>query len=148
MGAVRPTTNLVESDESGLQPIDRAWEQVLASMRSAYDHGDLARAVELGDRYLKRDPTHTGARLYVRECRAILEGRLGKRLAPLDRRVVLLVPLEELAHLRIDPRSAFVLSRIEEGITIEDLLDVTGMPRADAMAVIDDCRERGYVAFG
>ena len=27
MGAVRPTTNLVESDESGLQPIDRAWEE-------------------------------------------------------------------------------------------------------------------------
>ena len=117
-------------------------------MRSAYERGDLARAIELGDRYLQRDPTHAGARLYVRECRTILEGKLGKRLAPLDRPVVLLVPLEELAHLRIDPRAAFVLSRIEEGTTIEDLVDLAGMPRADAMAVIDDCRERGYVAFG
>ena len=36
----------------------------------------------------------------------------------------------------LDPRAAFLLSRIDGSITVDDLLEVSGMPRLEAMRVL------------
>ena len=36
----------------------------------------------------------------------------------------------------LDPRAAFLLSRIDGCMTVDDLLDVSGMPRLEAMRVL------------
>lgn len=136
-----------EVDESGLQPVHHVWDEVFADMRKAFNARDYARAVELGERFLARNPTHAPAIIFVRECRTIAEGRLAKQLAPLDRVVVLLVPLHPLMSSELDHRTGFLLSRVDGVTTIEDLIDLAGMPRADALRILSDCAERGFVAF-
>jgi hypothetical protein len=142
-----PEMPAVESDESGLQPIREAWDEVFVQMRRAFGTQDYARAVDLGERFLQRHPTHAAALLFIQECRVLLEGRLARQLAPLDRVVVLRAPLATLTSSRIDPRTAFVLSQVDGFTTIEDLLDLAAVPRADALRILADALDGGLVAF-
>ncbi len=153
MTVIKPRDPFSLDDEaieeaSGLQPVHEVWDEVYALMRRAFGARDYARAVDLGDRFLERNPEHAAARLFVQECRTILEGRLAKELAPLDRIVSLLVPLHPLMSADLDHRAGFLLSRVDGLTTIEDLIDLAGMPRADAMRIILDCVERGLIGFG
>jgi hypothetical protein len=53
-------------------------------------------------------------------------------LGDLDRQPELARPLHELANAPISPRAAFLLSRIDGTVTIDEILDVSGMPRLEA----------------
>jgi hypothetical protein len=48
----------------------------------------------------------------------------------------------------LDPRAAFLLSRIDGSISIDDLLEVSGMPRLEAMRVLALLIRHGAVALG
>ena len=53
-------------------------------------------------------------------------------IGDLERMPQLARPLHELANAPISPRAAFLLSRIDGTLTIDELLDVSGMPRLEA----------------
>jgi len=53
-------------------------------------------------------------------------------IGDLERQPQLAKPLHELASAPISPRAAFLLSRIDGTLTIDELLDVSGMPRLEA----------------
>jgi hypothetical protein len=54
-------------------------------------------------------------------------------------------PLSQLdAH---DPRETFLLSRIDGKATVDVVLDIAGMPRDEAFAMLCDLMARGLVAF-
>ena len=46
-----------------------------------------------------------------------------------------------------EPRSAFLLSRIDGSMTVEDVLDVSGMPRLEALRVMALLVRRGAVVI-
>ena len=50
----------------------------------------------------------------------------------MDRQPQLAKPLHELQNAPISPRAAFLLSRIDGTLTVDELLDVSGMPRMEA----------------
>ncbi len=137
-----------DGGESGMQPIGQAWLEVFEDMKLAFTYRDYERALELGERYLKHDPQNEVAQLSVHECRAILEAQLEELLGPLDRKPTLAVPLSALANARLDHRASFLLTRIDGHTSIEDLLDLAGMPRLDAMLLLRDFVEQGYIAIG
>jgi hypothetical protein len=77
---------------------------------------------------------------------------------PTARRVVLGIPLLEqvpvisldLADLRsgpLDPRAAFLISRIDGESTVGTLLDVCGMPEREALTILDDLVELGIIVL-
>ena len=47
----------------------------------------------------------------------------------------------------LDPRAAFLLSRIDGNLSVDDLLDVSGMPRLEAMRVLALLVRRGIVVM-
>ena len=47
----------------------------------------------------------------------------------------------------LEPRSAFLLSRIDGAMTVEDVLDVSGMPRLEALRVMALLVRRGAVVI-
>jgi hypothetical protein len=53
-------------------------------------------------------------------------------LGDLSRQPQLAKPLHELANAPISPRAAFLLSRIDGMLSIDEILDVSGMPRLEA----------------
>ncbi len=132
-------------DSSGVQPLAQAWTDVYAEMQRAFASADYDRALHLAERYLDHDEKDLFARLCVEECHLMLEAKLTDLLEPLDRVVVLRLSLDEIARARIDHRGVFLLSRVDGASTIEDLLDIAGMPRLDALRYLADWVEQGYV---
>jgi hypothetical protein len=52
-----------------------------------------------------------------------------------------------VAAMALDHRAGFLLSRIDGTMSIEELLDVSGMPPADALAILRDLYQRGVVTL-
>jgi eukaryotic-like serine/threonine-protein kinase len=66
--------------------------------------------------------------------------RTGEILARLgDRSRVLRVAVERdaISGLDLEPRAAFLLSRVDGSSTVDDVLDVCGMPQGEALEVLD-----------
>ena len=136
-----------EDDPSGQQPVALAWDDVFLAMRRAFSERDYGRAVDLGERFLERNPTHAPSQLFVQECRTLLEHQLLRRFGSLERVVALRAPLQALMGATMDRRTAFLLSRIDGRITLEDLIDVVPMPRADTLRLIAAAIDDGLVAI-
>ena len=132
----------VDGDSSGLVAIAEAWAEVYAQMKRAFFVRDYGRAVDLGERFVARHPEHADAKLFVIECRTLLEHQLSNQL-PLERAVILRTPLEKLAGL--DARTAFLLSQVDGRTTIDDLADLAPMPRSEALRIIAVAIEEGVL---
>jgi hypothetical protein len=48
----------------------------------------------------------------------------------------------------LEPREAWILSLVDGRTTVEDLSDVTAIPRADVAIILDKLVDLGYVAIG
>lgn len=57
----------------------------------------------------------------------------------------LLVPMTEIPFEEIDHRAAFLLTRLDGTLTLEEILDVSGMPRLEALRHLTRLFVRGYV---
>lgn len=142
-----PEIASVEDDASGQQPVALAWDDVFLAMRRAFGEHDYGRAVDLGERFLERNPSHAPSQLFVQECRTLLEHQLLRRFGSLERVVVLRAPLQALMGATMDRRTAFLLSRIDGRVTVEDLIDLVPMPRADTLRLIAAAIDDGLVAI-
>jgi hypothetical protein len=54
---------------------------------------------------------------------------------------------EELNAADLDHREYFLVSLMDGGTTVEDLLDICGMPSEEALALIDGLGRRGVIAL-
>jgi hypothetical protein len=140
-----PEMPAVEEDRSGLQHVAEAWDDVYARMWQSFKGRDYGRAVDLGERFVASHHEHAAAKLFVEECRTLLAAQLEKRLDPLDRVLVTCAPLETLVSARIDTRTAFLLAQVDGRTTIEDLVDLAPMPRAEALRIIAAAIDGGLV---
>jgi tetratricopeptide (TPR) repeat protein len=94
--------------------------------------GELEKAVSAVDLALSEDPNSAlGQKLITRNKDTIMQ-LFQSYLGDLDRMPQLAKPLHELSNAPISPRAAFLLSRIDGTLTIDELLDVSGMPRLEA----------------
>jgi hypothetical protein len=107
--------------------------------------GDTERAVCAVDLAISEDPNSAlGQKLITRNrdtIMSVFQGYLGD----LDRQPQLAKPLHELASAPISPRAAFLLSRIDGTLTVDELLDVSGMPRLEAYRHICQLFLRGIL---
>ncbi|HUS29600.1 MAG TPA: hypothetical protein VMZ53_13900 [Kofleriaceae bacterium] len=90
------------------------------------------KAVTAVDLALAEDPNSAlGQKLVTRNKDTIMQ-IFQSFIGDLDRQPHLARPLHELAKEPISPRAAFLLSRIDGTLTVDELLDVSGMPRLEA----------------
>jgi len=67
------------------------------------------------------------------------------RVGDLTRAHRLSVPLERLRAVRLDRQATFVLAQIDGRTTFEELADICGLSRADALRVFYDLLDRGII---
>jgi hypothetical protein len=60
---------------------------------------------------------------------------------------MLAIPFAELRTMPLDHRAGFLLSLVDGTSTVETILDVCGMPREEALAMIEDFAQRGILAL-
>jgi hypothetical protein len=69
------------------------------------------------------------------------------RLAPLERTVTVAVSPEQIRWLSLDHKSGFLLSLVDGNSSIEELLDISGMPRLDALRILSTLAQQKVIAL-
>jgi hypothetical protein len=111
---------------------DRARAELAAKFFSADYVGALALAEDL----VAKDSTDTSAKDFADECRRMLERAFAGRIGSLDQVPRLAVALHRLRGRSLDHQAGFLLSRVDGVSTLEVLLDLSAMPRLDALRLV------------
>lgn len=106
---------------------------------------ELDKSVAAIDLALSEDPNSALAQKLIQRNRdtimSVFQGFVGN----LDRQPSLARPLHELGSAPISPRAAFLLSRVDGALTLDEILDVSGMPRLEAYRYLCQLFLRGIL---
>lgn len=106
---------------------------------------DLDRAVAAVDLALSEDPNSALAQKLIHRNRDVIMLVFQTFLGDLNRQPLLARPLHELATAPISPRAAFLLSRVDGSLSLDEILDVSGMPRLEAYRYLCQLFLRGIL---
>ncbi len=127
---------------------DRTRRRITALIeKSAYwQRGlDLEKSVTAIDLALSEDPNSALAQKLIHRNRDAIMTAFQSYIGDLSRAPILARPLHELASAPISPRAAFLLSRVDGTMTLDEILDVSGMPRLEAFRYLSQLLLRGIL---
>jgi hypothetical protein len=107
--------------------------------------GEADKAVAAVDLALSEDPNVVLAQKLITRNRDTIMSVFQGYIGDLERTPVLAKPLSELATTPISPRAAFLLSRVDGALTLDEILDVSGMPRLEAYRYLCQLLLRGIL---
>ncbi len=119
----------------------------LARLRERYALGDFSGALEVAEGILQQNPADTDAQRYAESCRDVLRQMYAARVGALDRVPVVAVASDHLRWLTLDHRAGFLLSHVDGVSTLEEILDVSGMPTLDAMRILVELLEQKVIVI-
>jgi hypothetical protein len=133
---------LQSTPDSTLRPTSRKAElaQLLADE-------DFATGLVVADEMLAADGADRDAKEAKTRCLQELERIYECRLGSLAQIPVLAVTMKELPNLAIDNRSAFIVSLVDGISTLDMVLDMSGMPRLEALRVLYELTKNGIVTM-
>ncbi len=141
-------------DGGALSLVDRRGRPSSASfdlateMNDRFALGDYTAALRAADLMLGRDPEHEAALRISGVCREKLAALYMSRLGSMSRVPEVAVDVTDVRWLGLDHRAGFLLSQIDGANTLEELLDVSGMPRLEALKVLVELLDMGAIRFG
>ena len=118
---------------------------LLAYAQEASERSELDKAVAAVDLALSEDPNSALAQKLIHRHRDAIMTVFQGFLGDLERQPVLARPLHELGTAPISPRAAFLLSRIDGNVTLDEILDISGMPRLEAYRLLCQLFLRGIL---
>jgi hypothetical protein len=133
------------ADEAPDERTRRRIASLLAHAMACSGIGELERGVTAAELALSEDPESAVAQKLVHRNRDALMGVFQTYIGDLDRQPQLAKPLSELAGTSISPRAAFLLSRIDGMLSVDEILDVSGMPRLEAYRYLCQLLLRGVL---
>ncbi|HEY1960331.1 MAG TPA: hypothetical protein VGH28_32195 [Polyangiaceae bacterium] len=116
-------------------------------MRERFSLGDYSGALVVAESILEDDPSHVEALQCETSCRQVLEQMYTARIGPLDRVPFVAVPPEQLRWLSLDHRAGFVLSHVDGNCSLDQILDVSGMPPLDALRILYELLQQRVIGF-
>jgi hypothetical protein len=120
----------------------------IADMKDRYAMGDFSGALQIAEGILETTPEDLEAPRYAQSCRDVLTQMYSARLGSLDQVVAVAVPSDQIRWLTLDHRAGFLLSLIDGGITVDQILDISGMPRLDALRIMHQLLEQRVISLG
>lgn len=118
---------------------------LVGEMEELYALDDLTGALRMAELVLGREPDNLQARRCAENCRRRLLGLYTSKFGDLKGVPVPALGEHELRWLGLDHRAGFLLSRVDGVSSIEDVLDVCGMPRLEALKTLVDLLDRGAI---
>lgn len=114
-------------------------------MQDCYALDDLTGALRFADLILGRMPNDAEAMRVAEDCRVRLKSLYTSKIGDVTRVVEVALGEAELRWLGLDHRSGFLLSRVDGVASVEELLDICGMPILEALKTLTDLLERGAI---
>jgi hypothetical protein len=119
----------------------------ITEMKDRYAMGDFTGALIVAESLLEANAGDTDAQRYAQSCRDVLTQMYSARLGALTQRVRVAVPGDQIRWLSLDHRAGFVLSLIDGSSTVEELLDISGMNRLDALRILYTLYDQRVIAL-
>ena len=120
-------------------------EHGLARARKLHQDGEHAKSLKLAEELQERYPSLRGLSELLEDNRSALEDSLLAQLGDLDS---ILVPRTEDISFDIqglDPRAAFLFSRIDGMLSVQDIMDISGMSTFESARTLLRLRELGLL---
>jgi hypothetical protein len=111
---------------------------MLQEMRDKFALGDFSGSLKAAESLLERSPAHEEASRFADSCRSRLCGMYEAKLGSLTRVPRVVLPPEQVRWLSLDHRAGFILSCVDGYSSIEEILDVSGMPQIDALRILHE----------
>jgi hypothetical protein len=123
-------------------------EAALRDMRDRFALGDFSGALAAAELVLQNDPHQSEATRYAETSRMRLTSMYESKLGSMSRVPRVVLPPDQVRWLSLDHRAGFVLSCIDGYSSIEEILDVSGMPTTDALRILTDLLQQRVIAIG
>jgi hypothetical protein len=117
----------------------------LAAIKARLDAGDFGRALVLAEAALDEHPGSAAVMEYAESCRQALYERYLERLGAADHVPRLAMQRSALTGLSLDHKAGFLLSCVDGGSTVEEIIDVSAMPRLDAVRLLYELLQEGII---
>lgn len=114
-------------------------------MRERFSLGDFSGALVLAEAILDTCPGHEEAERYAGSCRDVLRQMYIARLGSLSVVPRVIASPNELRWLAIDHRAGFILAAVDGVSSIEEILDVCGMPSLEALRILYDFAQQRVI---
>jgi hypothetical protein len=111
-------------------------DPAVSEMKDRYAMGDFTGALVIAESLLETDPGDAESLRYADSCRDVLTQMYAARLGALDQVVVVAIPPDQIRWLSLDHRAGFLLSMVDGTSSVEEILDVIGMTRLDALRIM------------
>jgi hypothetical protein len=139
----------LEGKGDALELVDRARPaqqlDLEGEMEELYALDDLTGALRFAELILGREPDHVRARRCAENCRTRLLALYASKIGSQQAVPIPALGDAELRWLGLDHRAGFLLSRVDGVATVEEVLDVCGMPRLEALKTLVSLMERGAI---
>ena len=116
-------------------------------MRDRFALDDFTGALRSAELVLGREPGNKEAEGVARASRERLAQGYISRIGSLSSVPVVMVPDAEVRWLGLDHRAGFLLSRIDGVATVDELVDVSGMGRLEALKILAELLEAKAIRF-
>jgi hypothetical protein len=115
------------------------------SLSELFALSDFSGALQMAELRLAANPADTEAQRYAQDCRRVLIKMQISRLGSLQQVAELAIDRDELQWLSLDHRAGFILSLVDGQLSIDDLLDICGMQRLDALQIVAELVEKKVI---
>jgi hypothetical protein len=119
----------------------------IREMKDRYATGDFSGALVVAEGILESDPHHEEAARYQQRCSETLSQMYLARLGSLTQVVRVAVARDQIRWLSLDHRAGFLLSLVDGTSSIEELLDVSTMPRLEALRILHGLLDQRVIAL-
>lgn len=126
-------------------PPDDPPPETIAAIDARLAAGDYGRALMLAEAALEAHPGHPALVSSADICRDELYRTYLERLGAADHVPRLAVNGGALTGLALDHRAGFLLSCVDGGSTVEEIIDVSAMPRLEAVRVLYELLQEGII---
>jgi len=120
----------------------------LTAMKDRYVMGDFTGALVIAEGIMASNPGDLDAPRYAQNCRDVLTQMYSARLGSLDQVVRVALPSDQIRWLTLDHRAGFLLSLIDDGSTVDQILDISGMTRLDALRIMYQLLDQRVISLG
>ncbi len=119
---------------------------MVARLRELMSLDNFTGAIEVAEQILQQDSAHAEAQQAAAHCRGRLATMYLSKLGSLEAVPVVRVPPGEVIWLDLDHRAGFVLAQVDGSSTFEDIIELTGMDRVEAMRILSELLAKRVIA--
>ncbi|MEO7033709.1 MAG: hypothetical protein ABI548_07505 [Polyangiaceae bacterium] len=143
-----PVIELEYEDVSQIETARGVDKSPIGDMKDRYAMGDFSGALVIAEGIMEAHPEDLEAPRYAQSCRDVLTQMYSARLGSLDQIVAVAVPSDQIRWLTLDHRAGFLLSLIDGGSTVDQILDISGMTRLDALRIMYQLLDQRVISLG